>query len=58
MKIMEKNYWLYNYVGKFTREIDNETLTNFGAQIPQTWSEYDVYVLDEDGNRIQDSNGD
>ena len=53
-----KNYWLYNYVGKFTREIDNETLTNFGAQIPQTWSEYDVYVLDEDGNRIQDSNGD
>lgn len=52
-----KNFWLYNYVGKFTPEIDNETLTNFSAQIPQTWSTYDVYVLDEDGNRIPDGDG-
>ena len=53
------NFFLYNYVGKFTPVIDNETITGFIAQDPANWSEYTVYVLDANGNKqILDLDGD
>ena len=53
------NFFLYNYVGKFTKNIDDVGLTQFQASIPQTWSQYEVFVLDENDNKIpRDQNGD
>lgn len=43
------DYFAYNYVGKFTPSIDNETFT---LTDPWFWDSYDVYVLDENGDRI------
>jgi outer membrane receptor protein involved in Fe transport len=44
-----KDYFSYGYVGKFTPEIDDTTFTNTAFW---NWDIYDVYVLDQDGNRI------
>ena len=47
-----KNFWLYNYVGKFTQVMDNESLTDIQASIPELWGEYNIFILDADGNKI------
>ena len=44
-----KNYFLYNYVGKFTPSVDDTTFT---FTDPFAWEAYNVYVLDENGNKI------
>ena len=44
-----KNYFAYGYVGKFTPSIDDTTFTDTN---PFFWEAYDVYVLDENGDRI------
>ena len=44
-----KDYFSYGYVGKFTPSIDDTTFTNTAFW---NWDTYDVYVLDQDGNRV------
>ena len=43
------NYFLYNYVGKFTPSVDDTTFT---FTDPFAWEAYNVYVLDEIRNKI------
>ena len=43
------DYFKYGYVGKFTPSIDDTTFTNTAFW---NWDTYDVYVLDQDGNRV------
>ena len=43
------DYFAYNYVGKFTPSIDDTTFTQTEFW---NWDTYDVYVLDQNGNRV------